>query len=231
MTDNAPEPIDYKNPTTRSGQGDPIIARMLQKHALTAAAAAMGLLGAGAAILLVAGAIVATLICFILFTLTDSTWIGWWGWYLVFLLAMAPLLFWEERRSRGNYFADRATDFSPSVSSRGEFELQNFQIGAAVYTDMLLWGPRAILKGIATLRGEKPLEQSRRFERAAMVVRQLLQHDAAIPVSQLVKPGENFDELRAALRWLDDHDYIGISADHSRIWLSSPARAAMKDLR
>jgi MFS family permease len=225
-----PDPIEYKRPSTPAGGADPIVTRMMQKHALTTATA-LGLLAAGAGIVLIAGAIVATVLCFILYSITGSTWIGWWGWYLLFLLAMLPLLFWEEHRSRGNFLADRATDFSSAPSSRGEFELQNLQIGVAVYTDMLLWGPRAILMGIATLRGEKPLERAHRFERAAVIVRQLLEHDAAIPVSQVIRPGENFDELRATLRWMDDHDYIGISADHSRIWLSSIARAAMKDLR
>ncbi|MBC8105125.1 MAG: hypothetical protein H7Z14_00925 [Anaerolineae bacterium] len=230
MSDQPPEPIDYRDPGTLPNSSDPIVARLMAKHALTSAGA-VGLLAAGVGIIVVAGAIVASIICFILYSLTDSTWIGWWGWYLVFLLGMLPLLFWEERRSRGNYFADRATDFSPSFSSRGEFELQNFQVGAAVYTDMLLWGPRAILKGVATLRGENPLQHSRRFERGAAILRQLLEHDEAMFVSKLAQPGENHVELSNILRWLDDHDYIGISSDQKRIWLSTPARAAMKDLK
>lgn len=144
---------------------------------------------------------------------------------------MLPLLFWREKRSGGDYLADRVTDFSPSPSSRSEFELQNFQVGAAVYTDMLLWGPRAILKGIKILRGENPLQRSRRFDRAAMVVRQLLENKEAMFIAQLVQPGENIAELRDSLRWLDDHDYIGISSDNKRVWLSTPARAALKDLQ
>jgi MFS family permease len=229
MSDQPPT-INYRNPGTGDGSADPIVQRMMQRHALTSAGG-IGLLAAGVGILFVAGAVVATVICFILYSLTDSTWIGWWGWYFVFLLAMVPLLFWEERRSRGSYFADRATDFSPDVSSRGEFEMQQFQVATTVYTDMLLWGPRAILKGIATLRGEKPLQQRDRFERGAIVIRKLLEHDSALLVGQLLLPAETLDQLRPTLHWLDHHDYIGMSADGKRVWLSSHARKAMQDLR
>src|SRR4051812_13148569 len=121
MTDEAPKSVDYKTPATRIGHDDPIVTRMMAKHALTTGGA-VGVLAAGAGIILVAGAIVSSVICFILYTATDSTWIGWWGWYFVFLLGMLPLLFWQERRSGGDYLADRVSDFSPSPSSRSEFE-------------------------------------------------------------------------------------------------------------
>ena len=225
-----PTPIEYRNPGTRGPSMDPIVARMMQRHALTTASA-IGLLAAGVAILFVAGAIVSAIICFILLSLTGRTFIGWWGWYFVFLLCMAPLLFWEERRSRGGYLADRVTDFSPGASSGGEYDVQNVQAAAAVYTDMLLWGPRAILAGVATLRGEQQVQRTDRYDRAAIVIRRLLQDDNALLVGQLLQPGEKMDDLRPTLRWLDHHDYIGNSSDGQRVWLSTDARKSMVDLR
>jgi MFS family permease len=222
--------IDYRNPGTGDGSADPIVARMMQRHALTTAGA-VGLLATGVGILLIAGAVVSSIICFVLISLTSRSFIGWWGWYFVFLLAMVPLLFWEERRSRGGYLADRVGDFSPMHSSRGEYEMQNFEASVAVYTDMLLWGPRAILKGFATLRGERPLEQSGRFHRAAAVIRKLLEKDNALLVGQLLAPGETVEQLRPTLRWLDDHDYVGLSADGKRVWLSTDARRHFSNLR
>ena len=224
-----PPTINYRNPGTGDGSADPIVARMMQRHALTSAGAA-GLLAAGVAILFIAGAVVSSIICFILIAITGSSWIGWWGWYFVFLVAMVPLLFWEERRSGGSYLSDRVMDFSPNPSSGGEYEMQRLEATSAVVTDMLMWGPRAILKGFATMRGEKPLQNRDRFERAALVIRKLLEHDSALLAGQLLLPGETLDQLRPTLRWMDYHDYIGMSADGKRVWLSTDARKAMSDL-
>jgi hypothetical protein len=173
--------------------------------------------------------VVASLISFVLYLWFDSTFITWTGWFFVYLVAIVPLLIREERRSRGHFLSEAASglDNPMDASSYGEYELDRGAAMTAVYTEMLLWGPRALLRGFATVRGQQPTRFRGLLERAAQILLTLYRDSDAMPLAKLIHPDEPPARFREVLKWLDDQDYIGLSSDNKRVWLSSRMRGKM----
>ncbi len=183
----------------------------------------------GAAVILGAGFFVTSVIWFILWNFAGDSYIGWTGWFFVYLIAIVPLLIREERRSQGSFFSDAAAGMSnpANAGSYGEYQLDRASAAGAAFSEMLLWGPRALLGGIATVRGQQPTRFKGLLVRASQILLQLYQSKEAMELKDLAHPGEPPAEFCQALKWLDQNDHIGLSSDGKRAWLSSKFRQQM----
>jgi hypothetical protein len=223
--------LDYRSAGSASSDDTPesrLIGQLQQLYAVKTGGGVLLML-AGAGIILLAGVVVTSIVTFILYTWFDSSFLGWTGWFVVYLIAIVPLLVREERRSRGHFLSEAAAglDNPMDASSYGEYQLDRGAAMTAVYSEMLLWGPRALLRGIATMRGQQPTRFRGLLERAAQVILTLYRSPDAMLLAKLIQPGEPPARFREVLKWLDDQDYIGLSSDGKRVWLSSRMRGKL----
>jgi hypothetical protein len=149
--------------------------------------------------------------------------------FTIYLLLVVPVMVLLAM-NRSQYTLDKIDIGAGSPSSYGEWELRRFQVTGAILMDLLMWGPRAVLAGVATLRGNAPDMGEALCSRAACVVEQLLQHESAIRVRDAVPHDALRSEWVPVLFWMERHDVIGLSADRQRVWLSSAARKEFAEL-
>ncbi len=217
--------MSNSNPSTREER---LFAELQALYAIKTGGGGLLVL-AGAVVILFSGAVITTLICFILWNFFDSSFIGWTGWFFVYLLAVVPLLIREDRRSRGEFLSDAAVGMSnpADASSYGEYQIDRLSVGGVAITELLLWGPRSLINGLAIMRGQQPTRSKPLLERAARVILQLYDDSEAIEMKKLIQPGDSPLQFGQVLKWLDDNDHIGLSSDKSRVWLSSRMRKHM----
>lgn len=202
-----------------------MLLRMQQRYALQTGGGAL-MIFAGAGVILLAGVLIVSVLSFIMWTWFDTTWIGWGGWFLVYLLAVGVILFREYKFSNQSFWDVETPDIdNPAhADSFGEYQMDRISAGGAWCAHVIMWGPRALLNGIATVRGNLPTRFRGLLARAAQIVVQLYREPDAQPIAKLIQAGEHPARFREVLKWLDDNDYIGISTDGKRVWLASRIR-------
>jgi hypothetical protein len=160
------------------------------------------------------------------------------GFGLAFLIVSAilvPLLLRLERHTRGEFLADsvRGEESPFRASSYGEYELQSTKLGWIAWTEIALTGPRLIWEAYDALRG-RPTRTASRGEPlrvlAAEVVVELLDRGEGMPVRELVKSGRSELDVSAAIDYLVQRDFAGVSSRRDRVWLSTPVRERLTRL-
>ena len=146
-----------------------------------------------------------------------------------------PLLFWEERRKRGDHLVDLEPMNFDNVAEavRTDVRLQSI----AAY-DLLMTGPRLVAEAMGqrpgAVKGREAL-----LGRAAVMLRDLAKADPSgggggLPLAKLRHGDEPPAAVRAAADYLERGDWIGRSSDGRRYWLGTVGRQRLKgqgDLR
>src|SRR4051794_38327697 len=78
-----------------------------------------------------AGAIFASLVCMLLWTIGVGSLIGWFGWLGIYALIVVGLI-WQSGRNSREDLLDAVRDLDPNPSSRGEYEMNNARVQIAV---------------------------------------------------------------------------------------------------
>jgi len=191
----------------------------------TGGGAAMVVLGGG--VLLLAGVAFATVVWFVLWIAMGSSIIGWIGWFIVYAIVVGWITFRESKRAEKSFFADSVDPVLNDPSdpdARGEYLLSEADFGPPSAMDKLLWAPRTLLGGIATMRGQQPTRVKGLMLRGATIIDQLYASDDPIEVIKLAQSGGPPAEFREIMLWLDENDHIGLSSDNKRAWLSTRTR-------
>ncbi len=184
--------------------------------------------GVGVVILVVMLSICVSVVWRVLlaFGVAAEMWMIWLGVGVVLI----PLLFWTEIRTRGGYFEDAAGSFgggADGARSYGEYRVDQAQAAVAFYTELLLSGPRFVLEGAGMRRRRGKVDEGLMM-RAADVLRDLLSVGEGMTIGQLRREGEETEQLLAAIRYLEEHEWIGRSRDGKRVWLQTEGRLRLE---
>jgi hypothetical protein len=201
-----------------------VYATMLKRHTLEPKVA-WGLILAGAAILFFVGLIFALFMLIVSAILFDEG-PGFQAWLIVYLIALVPLLIWQERRTRGGFFtlAQPDVDLTRDPDNVGDYLLNRSKANATAIVDGFMWAPRAIVAGFRAVRGVRETGLDRVLPEAADLLTLLLSLDGGVKIKDLAPPGEDAMQLMPTLKWLDAHDYIGTSTRGDRVWVSTFAK-------
>jgi hypothetical protein len=218
--------VDYRTP----GVGAHRVQRVAQELALSqslGAAAALGKLAMGVPLSLVPPLIVAGIVKGVRHRGVRLDLPPFWVVFGLACLAVVPLLMWLERRSRGEFYSDavRGESSSLEASSYGEYTLQsNKMLGTAVL-EVALTGPR-LLWGFIDWALQRPGAAGASPIRltAAELVVELLDAGEGVKVRRLVRPDRPAPDVMRAVDYLLSRDWVGVSRDRDRVWLSTPVR-------
>jgi hypothetical protein len=200
------------------------VQEMLMAEDRFSFAGSLGLLLWGLLGCLVMATVTATLLHFITGQLFEERPIGWFGWFIAFWVVLIPIVIWQERKGHKEYVLASLDSEDLHVSSTGEAAVVGFHLGVGTITDMLVWGPRRALEGLAGMRGNRSPTKKALFKRASQMVVTLAKEPGGIGIKLLMRPPENMAIFTASLDWLDRHDYIGRSSDGERIWIGTIGR-------
>lgn len=226
-----PLPLDYRMPGTPGPGGEVIFRWLCTRHCLGVAGAALGVV-VGAAVLLLSAWAVSGFVSMIVARaggIEQSDAVGWTV-FFGYLLVVAPLLLWRTVRTGGEFHADQviASDaFHGKPTNTSEWHHRADVARVALYGDLLFWGPRLIVDGARRLAGRDVVRSADTLRRASFILSHLLRAEDAVRTKALRCPDEPADGFGRVLRWLDRHDYIGISADGQRVWLGSDVRQTL----
>ena len=142
-------------------------------------------------------------------------------------LVLVPLMFWYERRTRGEFYGEALRGESVErASSRGEYEMRNTTRAWIAFVEIALTGPRLVLEACDAARGRTRCGQAERTL-AAEIVADLFEAGRGVPSKSLFKPGRPPRDVVSAVDSLTRLDWVGTSKARDRIWLSSRARAKL----
>ncbi len=154
-------------------------------------------------------------------------------------LSLIPLLFWTERRYRGGLLEEAVKGAGPAepledfafmlVPSDVAFLVSfaaNPRLTASGLVEIFLWGPRQVISAVGKIRGRLRLGGGE-VDRAAQLAMRLGANDRAMGLAQLLAGDEDHNRLLRAIGYLMFYDWVGMSADVSRIWLHGDARRVL----
>ena len=204
-----------------------VYSTMLKRHTIDSQMA-WGLIGGGVAILFLAGVVFSFVMMIVSGILFGGP--GFSAWLLLYVIALVPLMIWQERRTRGGFFtfAQPDVDLTRDRDNMGEYLLERSKANANAVVEGFLWAPRAIFAGIRALRGIREPGLDLVLPEAADLLTLLLSLDGGVKIKDLAPPGEDPMQLMPTLKWLDAHDYIGISTRGDRVWVSTFAKKRLK---
>src|SRR5690606_30450861 len=110
-----------------------------------------------------------------------------------------------------------------SPSSYGEWEMNQAAASGAMITEAFCFGPRMVWQGMDGLRS-RPLGESALLDRAAEVVHTLLRGDEGVCPTALLRAGETLADLTPVVRYLEQHEWVGVASRRNRLWLLTDAR-------
>lgn len=148
--------------------------------------------------------------------------------WLIFLaasLAIVPWIYWREHHGGQESVVDALRDswYGGRASSRGEFELRSTMLQWTILFAVLLYGPRMVYRALADVKNIRRLRGASR-ERSAMVLEQLAERDEATPLVDLRVGDEPLDTLRQSILYLLLYEWIDLSKDRKRAWLTGRTR-------
>lgn len=201
-----------------------VYATMLKRHTVDPQLA-WALIGGGVVILFIVGVVFAFILSILSAILFDDGF-GFRAWLLIYLVALVPLLIWQERRTRGGFFtfAQPDVDLTRDRDNLGEYLLERSKSNATAIVEGFMWAPRAIFAGVRAIRGIRETGLDLVLPEAADLLTLLLSLDGGVKIKDLAPPGQDPMQLMPTLKWLDAHDYIGISTRGDRVWVSTFAK-------
>lgn len=205
-----------------------VYATMQKRHTIDPQMA-WGLMLGGAVILFFVGIVFAFMMAIVTAILFDEG-PGFRFWLLLYLIVLVPLMIWQERRTRGGFFtlAQADVDLTRDPENVGEFLLNRSKANATALIDGFMWAPRAFLAGFRAIRGIRETGLDLVLPEAADLLTLMLSLDGGVKIKSLAPPGEDPMQLMPTLKWLDTHDYIGISTRGDRVWVSTFAKKRLQ---
>jgi len=193
---------------------------------------------AGAAVLLAIGL---PALCLGPFIVACIYWllVALWGFYVPWLwmllgtfAVLVPLLFWTEWRTRGSFYTTSVlatygnrSDLPPPVTGFSDVDglirfVRHPRDPYVGLIELFLWGPRQILEAITTIHDSGCVAAADR-NCAAEILRMLVLTDHA-DVKALASGRQS--EVGMAIAYLVYYDWIGISADRTKVWIETASR-------
>ncbi len=143
------------------------------------------------------------------------------------IVVIAPLLYWLEWRTRGDFAMDTlGQEFHGPASSYGEWRARGVLLTGVFWTELALIGPRLLLGAWRENHRRRPFRHVDRG-RACDILHILLNRDDGIETAALIHPHEPPADFRLTLRYLQHHLWIDLSRPGDRAWLPSEARRAL----
>lgn len=200
---------------------DPIFARM-RANEIGDANKPKTLLAIGAGITLLMAGVLSIVVCILLWIGVGGSGIGFFGWLVVIVVLLTPYMWWVEKRTHCNFYADtlwgEGVDWTTGAARPAPMASLIRPI------DTVLVGPRMIVGGIQRVKGFEARRFDQFLTRCAILIRTLGESGGAAPLAKLPLPGETPDVLDQVIAFLDHRNWIGHSSDGQRIWLSSRAK-------
>ncbi|MGD0460894.1 MAG: hypothetical protein ABSB74_00235 [Tepidisphaeraceae bacterium] len=160
-----------------------------------------------------------------------------WGFYLHWewmffgsVVILVPMLFWTEWHSGGSFYTDAVISSfdAPPMLPLGLTDIdrlvrfmRNPRAETIGLVELFLWGPRQVLEAATQFRRQRLLAAVNR-PHAAHVLDILKAVDHA-NVEELLE-SESDARTFPALAYLISFDWIGVSKDGKRVWVSSDSR-------
>jgi hypothetical protein len=157
-------------------------------------------------------------------------------------IVVIAVMFYVEKTTRGNYFVnavlntgDSAHALSYAMLFFGDWQWSvanrwDPARAASGIIEVALWGPRQILEAHTNIRAMRTFRSANR-DRIEELLAMLARRDPGPEIATLARSGESSRDLSVALGYMLFYDWIGISQDHKRIWMSSDSKAAVCGLR
>lgn len=220
--------LDYRSPGTPGLGGDSIYRWLCTRHCLGVSGALLGI-AVGSAVIVGGAWVVSGVAAWFAERLvsTQAAIMVGWPTFWIYLLVVTPLLVWRTLRTGGEFYEQQVLDsnlFHGKPSSYGSWAYRGDVASTALYIDLLFWGPRLLIDGIRRLAGRDVVKSAARLRRASFILAHLLRASEAVRAKALRIPDEPQDEFQRVLAWLERHDYVGISSDGQRVWISSRVR-------
>jgi hypothetical protein len=157
--------------------------------------------------------------------------VGWPTWFVLYWVVLLATLVVRANsgkdETKGYKVASLTDEDDPAPGGHAAGDDAEFR--TPFLSQVLAWGPRAMVDGFASLRGKHSRRQKEVFKRAAQIVNYLARYSSGVPIKGLMRPPENMRVFVAALDWLDANDYTGRSSDGERMWITSIGRKKLAD--
>lgn len=206
---------------------DPIVAK-LRTEAAESTGGGAALVAGGFAVSFITVLVIVILLALIV----GLPGLGWQAWIFILGLLYAGAAFgWLSARA-GLFTASAFEYIDPRQEWAG---VGRYGDGPQAYLfsglDWLFIGPRMIVSGIRQTKNQEPPSRERFFDRCALMLRQLGKAGEAVPTNSLrIGEDETPAKLSPVLNYLDRADWIGLSSDRGRVWLSTKAKNFMMPL-
>jgi hypothetical protein len=191
------------------------VQAMLRHEDSVSLRGSLGRLFKGIGFCAIIGIVVATALTFGISALFNKHPIGWFAWFGIYWLLLIVALVISQRRRHADYLVGslNAPDHLGDDSSP--------LVVRTPYLMAVLWGPRAILDGVAAVRGKWTARQNAAYKRAAQMVLEMAKYDGGVEIRALMHPPEDMAIFNEVIDWLEAHDYLGKSSDGERFWLTT----------
>lgn len=151
--------------------------------------------------------------------------IPWWPFFLLGLAIQGMLVVREWRLARTEWeivesAVERVTN-PGRPSSRGEWELHTNMVAAAMWVDVLTWGPRQVAMGLRRITGRAVVPGAGRIDHASHITRLLMESGNASTLNDLLARSGHHPATTGVIAWMKRCDLVDGSSDGKRVWLSS----------
>lgn len=222
----APQPTAAAKADALGVARERILAALREHHTIKPQLAWALLLG-GASLMLVIGVVLSFAMWLLsIVVVGGDAAMGIRAWLVVYILLVVPVVVWVDRRARSGFFSlmSADVDLTRDVDNNGDYLLQRSAAHATSVMNVLMFGPRAFIAGLHALRNVPLRGLELVLPEAADTLTLMLSIDGGVKIAALAAPGADPLSLMPVLKWLDLHDYIGISSKGDRVWVSSPAK-------
>ena len=214
--------LDYRGPIDAAKLA---LTKAIQRREHAYQGAAWSMLAAGLPALLVGPLLVASVVASTEERFRSRHPFGWWPVFTIAASVLIPLMFWFERRTRGEWYNDEVRGQGTSISdlsqcsSSGEWRLRTTAATWAGIFELMLWGPRMCMAAASRWRTRVPPAV---LIDAAAIVAYLRHFEGGVGTHELptLRPIE-------VLRYLVERDWVGVSKAGDRVWLLTDARRAL----
>jgi hypothetical protein len=221
-----PTALDYR-PAMTPARGR--ILRLLRQRDTMHKVAAVFKLILGVTLSFLAPFLLASIVCSAASRVARAD-LSWLRAFTVTTIALIPLLYWLEHRTRGKFFEDEAhaiaMDHGERPSSHGEWMYRSDRATWALYIEVFFLAPRMTFEGPADLRSMRHLGAAN-MGRAADLIELFLAGEGSFAAAKLRHPIDDPRDFALVLNFLRFHDWIDVSKDGKRVWLRTEAKGLL----
>jgi hypothetical protein len=182
-------------------------------------ASASAMLIVGTLLLIVIGFVVATIAYFVLGALMGDWAFSWRTWYVLYFVALVPVLVFEWLRS-----APTPGEDADPLDTFQWWQVRSSKLGLL---EFVLWAPRMVVEGVRIIQRMNAPDDGvvdHRFELSADLLTLLGSVDGGVDVKTVILPNVSVERQARLMDWMETVGLIGRSTDHSKVWISSELR-------